>query len=591
MIRTVSFLAILVLLVPCLFAQGPVFPYGYLWTLSYEDLSDILRRYPGMHPLDYGTFGAPVLFRPFGLNPWELRAERDLIPQNRRGDGLYDTNLQPPSELDTIRCDFLAGGAAGQFRFNTRSVVVDTPYTEFQIREGYNGFGTVDIVHGQRVYQSLNLEVTGRLGWYNGMRTSTASRLVRLRGRLGFDLGKRWRAGVTYAGSHVDAESELQLSGPYTEREEAIFELNEKDSMRTALAPALRFYVRQDREDWGRASRLREGVGGWVVQAHANLPRQQFTFRHQGTYSQLDYPGVKELYETTAEVFVQDSLDLTRVGVRVFGALKVEAVANDPRDSQWKTLPDGGIEAAMPLKESVSMFGGLHYVDELWPVAWARAKYRIADRPVLIAPEFRDLSLWYVGQERGEDHYQKAIAGVRWQKDAAFVELTGQRVDRVGQYAEKFVYDGTVLTSQRQLIDENGTFAAALTAQIPLWYGLRLDSWSSWQSVNPSLSTSPSGETRSFSRLYFEHTYFKAPLIVRAHLSHEYLGEREAYSDKGLRTLPVANIASFRLSATIEGVTLMWGVDNFFAQHYELLPGYKQIAREEYIGVVWKLWL
>ncbi len=591
MIRIFAFLALLLFLAPCLFAQGPVFPYPYLWTLSYEDLSDILRRYPGMHPLDYGTFGAPVLFRPFGLNPWELRAERDLIPQNRRGDGLYDTNLQPPSELDTIRCDFLSGGAAGQFRFDTRSVVVDTPYTEFQIREGYNGFGTVDIVHGQRVYRSLNLEVTGRLGWYNGMRTSTASRLVRLRGRLGFDLGQRWRAGVTYSGSHVDAESELQANGPYTEREEAIFELNEKDSMRTALAPALRFYVRQDREDWGRAFRMREGVGGWVVQAHTHLPRQHFTFRHQGAYAELNYPGVKELYETTAEVFVQDSLDLARVGVRVFGALRGEIVANDPRDNSWKYLPNGGVEATAPVGRALNLFGGLHYVDELWPVAWAHARYPLSARPLLIAPEFDNLSWTYEGRERGDDRFRKSLVGLRWRKEGAFVELTGQRVDRAGQYAEKFVYADTALTSQSRLIDENGTLGAALTAQIPLWYGLRLDSWASWQSVSPSLSTSPSGETRSFTRMYFEHTYFKAPLIVRAHLSHEYLGEREAYSDKGLRTLPAANIASFRLSATIEGVTLMWGVDNFFAQHYELLPGYKQIAREEYIGVVWKLWL
>ncbi len=591
MIRIVSCIALLFCLVPGLFAQGPVFPYPDLWTLSYEDLSDVLRRYPGMYPLDYGTFGAPVLIRPFGLNPWELRAERDLIPQNRRGDGLFDTNLQPPSELDTIRYDFLAAGGAGQFRFNTRSVVVDTPYTEFQIREGYNGYGTVDLLHGQRVYRSMNLEVTGRLGWYNGMRPSTASRLVRLRGRLGFDVGTRWRAGVTYAGSHVDAESELQASGPYSEREEGTFELNEKDSLRTALAPALRLYLRQDREDWGRAFRLREGVGGWVVQAHANLPRQRLTFRHQGTAAELNYPGVKELYETTAELFVQDSLDLKRVGLRVFGSLKGEVVANDPHDNQWKTLPNGGVEGVMPLVKSVSLFGGVHYVDELWPVAWAHAAYRIADRPLLISPEFRNLSLWYVGQERGQDRYQKAMAGLRWQSNAAFVELTGMRIDRTGQTNEQFVYADTTVTSQRRLISNDAAQSASLNAQLPIWYGLRLDSWASWQSVGPYLSSSPNDEIRLFTRLYFEHAYFHAPLIVRAHVSHEYLGERESYSDKGIKTLPAANIASFRLSATIEGVTLMWGVDNFFAQHYELVPGYKQIAREEYISIVWKLWL
>jgi hypothetical protein len=587
MIRTFWILILLTAPTVSGLAQGPVLSYRYPWTLSYEDLSDILRRYPAMYALDYGTLGAPMLFSPWHLHPWELRAERDLVPLNRRGDGLFDPNLQPASELDTIRYTFLDGWAAGQFHFQTRSVANDTPYTEFQIREGYNGYGTVDVLHGQRMYRSMTLDVSGRLGWYNGLRPNTASRLVSLRGKVGFDVGLRWRAGITYAGSHDDADFPLVTGGFYTEREEAVFAIDEKDTVRTVLGPALRLYIRQDRENWGGAFHMREGLGGWVAQAHATLPRQKLLFRHEGSYAEIDYPGAPALFETAAGLFVQDSVDMRVVGVRVFASLRGEVVANDPRDPAWKSLPSGGIEGVLPLNVTLAAFAGVHYVDELWPVAWSHAVYRVANRPLLIAPVFADNVSTYEGRERGRDEYRKALAGMRFHSGDASIELAGMMVDRSGTLAEQFIQSDTVITSAQRYSANDGKFGMSVTAQVPLWNGLRLDSWVATQGAQQA----GQDETHAFSRLYFEHAYFKAPLIVRAHISHEYLGRREAYSDRGSMTLSAANIAGFRLSATIEGVTLMWGVDNFLAQHYMILPGYKMIAREEYISVIWRLWL
>jgi hypothetical protein len=137
--RILPLLFLLALLTSAAWSQGPIFRQADLLTLPYEDLSDLLRHYPGMYPLDYGNIGQPMLFRPWNMNPWQLRVERDGIPQNRIADGLYDPNLQPGSELDTIRYDYLASGGAGTFHLASRHLPVDSPYTEVQIREGFYG--------------------------------------------------------------------------------------------------------------------------------------------------------------------------------------------------------------------------------------------------------------------------------------------------------------------------------------------------------------------------------------------------------------------------------------------------------------------
>ena len=574
-------------------AQGPVFTYRYLWTLDYEDLSDLLRRYPGMYPVDYGTLGAPMLFHPWNLHPWELRLERDLIPQNRRSDGLFDPNLQPASELDTIRFDVLTGLGAGEFHTQTRSIVVDTPYTEVQVREGWHGYGTIDLAHGQRVYRSMTLEMTGRLVWYNGLRPQTASRFQRVRARVGFDLRKRWRAGITYAGSNVDADVPTHPSGPYSEREEAIFELDEKDSLRTVLAPSVRVYVRQDREDWGGTFRLREGLAGWVVQAHAKLPRQQFTFRQSASYAEIGYPKVPELHETTDELLAQDSIDVGTVGARLFGSLRSEAVPNDREDRSRHILSSGGAEVTTGSWKGFQASAGTQYVEELPPIAWARARYHIADRPLLIASQFRDTSLVYAADvfypgERGVDRYLKSTLGLVWNRGNTQLEVTGLALDRVGHFSNQFaVMSDTALTLKYLPTDEKPLYGVNLTAQVPLRYGLRIDSWSFAQ-LTPELQRA---ETRAYSRLYFERSFFTAPLTIRSHISYEYFGPRDAYSERGLAKLGAAQLVGFRLSATIQGVTLIWGTENVFKQHYQLVPGYPMMAKEEYIGIIWRLWL
>ena len=581
------------LLAPSTFAQGREYTQPILWTLNYEDLSDILRRYPGMYPLDYGFLGQPMLFRPWHLNPWELRVEKDFIPQNRRSDGLYDPNLQPASELDTISYDYLSGQAAGVFHLQTRALAVDTPYTEFQIREGWHGYGTVDFAHGQRMYNSLTLELTGRLSWFNGYRDFTHSRGQRVRGKLGFDLNPCWRAGLTYAGSHMDAEFPLSPNGPYSEREEGIFSLDQKDTMRTTFSPSLRLYLRQDREQWGSDFRTREGVGGWVMQAHAKLPRQYFTFRHLGSYAEINYPGAEELYETTLELYAQDSVDVSAAGLRAFGAVRRESGLDHAA-----TYPAFGAEAAIRILPELTGILGGSYAESRWPIAWSVADYDIADRPILISQEFADTSLTYAGGVLPENSTWKGAATLRWLRGSALLQASAllNRYSNRGYHFERSLSDVIVADDWEypDLDWEQTAVGVNALLNLPLKWGLHAQS--NWTILSTDYGAAqqaffPNDDIHGYSRLYFERDFFTSPLTVRAHVSHEYIGQRDLYLNYVLNQLPDANIVGLRISATIKGVTLIWGTENFFKQHYAYLPGYELVAKEEYIGVIWRLWL
>jgi hypothetical protein len=577
-------------------AQGPVLHQTDLWTIPYEDISDLLRIYPGMYPLDYGTLGAPLVFRPWNLNPWELRVERDGIPQNRCFDGLYEPNLQPGNELGTIHYDFLGGGATGLFSFATRTLNVDTPYTEFQIREGYYGYGTVDFAHAQRLHRSLTLEMTGRLAWYDGMRTPSASRTTRVRGRVGVDLGQRWRADATYSGSNVKTQFLLNQRHDYVpSREEGILRIAEKDSFRTTWSPSLTIYSREDREDWGSPWRARELNSGLVAEAHARLARQHFTFKSYDSWSEIHFPGMTYRNELETGLSARDSVSLDFGALDFHGEIRRESgwYASRERDYRWMT--DFSARAETLPWHNLRLRAGTNYSESVVPIGWWRGEYRLSDRPVLIAPEMVDLEKYYVGTDGGAppvDRYLSSELGARWSRGQAYCDAAIMTVGRPGDFASRFVVsDTTVRLVYERNPNQETQLGLAAGGVIPLFYGLRVESW--WFRQSDASDLSHSTDSRGWSRLYFEHNFFKSPLTIRSHISYEYLGQRYAFSDRFPTEVLIGpnHIFGFRVSATVRGVTLMWGTENVLKEHYSFMPGYRMIAKEEYLAFIWRLWM
>jgi hypothetical protein len=576
-------------------AQGPCLQQTDLWTLPYEDVSDLLRRYPGMYPLDYGTLGAPVNFRPWNLHPWEMRVERDGIPQNRRFDGIYEPNLQPGNEIETIRYDFLAGGSTGKILMDTRALNVDTPYTEFQIREGYYGYGTVDFAHGQRLYNSLTLEMTGRLGWYDGRRISSASRATQLRGRVGMDVGSRWRANLTYAGSNVKSDFLLSEHDYIPSREEGILTIAEKESLQTAWNPSLKIYSREERETWGSPWHARDFIAGAIAEVHPRIAGQYFTIRQADSWTEINFPGMNRRNELSVGVSVNDSLDFRVFSLSLRSGIHRESgwAGNRERDQRWLSDLSARIETK-PLW-NMRARAGTSFSESTVPISWWRGSYSLANRPQVFAPEFAELTRQYVGVAEGNspvDRYLSSEIGVRWTRGRAFCDAAFMTITRPGDFASHFsITDNTVQLVYARDSSESVEVGLAGGAIIPLWYGLGIESWWFRQANSEDFGTS--SDVLGWNRLYFERSFFKSPLTIRSHISYEYIGRRLTFSD--LVPTPVAigpsYLFGFRLSATIRGVTVIWGTENVLKEHYAYMPGYRMIAKEEYLAFIWRLWL
>ncbi|MBU0508536.1 hypothetical protein KKH27_06865, partial [bacterium] len=580
-------------------AQGPVFTQEDLQTIPYEDFSDILRRFPGSYPLDYGTLGAPLFMWPWQEHPWLLRVEKDGIPQNRKYDGLYDPNLQPLGEISRAEYVVLSGDPLGTVHLASRQMPVDSPYTEFQIREGFHGFGIVDFAHGQRVYRSLTMEITGRLGWYNGLRYLSASRFNRVRGKIGLDLGRKWRSELTYAGSNVESEFPPTTGGSDTEREEGILAFHRTDSASTRLVPRLQLFLRQDRESWGNPFRAWEQTIGYVGEMRVHFPRHSVELRQTTFHTRMEFPtdttngadaSGDPQSELTLDLQVADSVDLERIGIRLWAGLR-RAAEDADRQNGSVALPRCGVEFHSRPIYNVSVHGGTQYAEESVPLAWRTAHYLIGDRPLLVAPSvFSDPNRTFMGSNTkiGDvDRYVTSSVGWLWRADNTFVDVTGIAIHKPGDFENRFVQSetGVDLVRERKTT-QAAKLGVAATASVPIRYGLRVDSWWFWQAQNNDFADL--ADWRGYTRLYFERNFFHAPLTIRSHISYEEIGQRAAYSDRGSGYLGPNRLIGFRISATVRGVTLIWGTENFFKERYAMLPGYTMIRKEEYLAFVWR---
>ncbi|MBI5059113.1 hypothetical protein HZB60_04940 [candidate division KSB1 bacterium] len=575
-------------------AQGPVLTARTGLTWSYEDLSDWLRRYPGMYVQDYGVLGAPTVIQPWGMAPWLTGARKDGISQSRVGDGLYDSNLQPPAELDSLDFQFGTDGV-GRFSEWTRTIPSDSPYTELQIREGYYNFGSVDLAHGQQIYGRSAIELTGRLVWYDGLRQGVSdSRFNRLRGRYRFHLGRRIASTISYGGSSVQANSQIEARGARNEREEGALTLMQADSFRTALNPRLSCYIRRDRERWNSAFNARELVRGWQVSADADYRANRLTLMHEGSYADLRYPGIGDYTETTLDLRLDDRLVLGRVNLQATAEARRADVSFVASEAEFGWLSNARVEGDVALLQGVSLTAATGYHEHGAPSAWRGTRYRIADRPLLISREFSDLDRYYVARIDGHapggiDRLLNSSVGAKWMRGTAEFAVRLLTVDRRGAFSNQFVLRGDTVTLAYARGGDADHLGAASDFDMPVKFGVRVQGscFTELDSREPARAR----ELRGIGRVYFERDFLTAPLTLRSHLSYEHIGRRRAVSDIADQLLGPTHLVGFRLSATIHGVTLVWGADNLLAQHYYVIPGYLMIRKEEYLGVQWRLWL
>jgi hypothetical protein len=546
-----------------------------------EDLSDILRLFPGMYPRDLGTLGAPLYFSPWGLWPGQMRYTLDGLPLERRYDGLWDPGLLPVSEIDSIAfhplpIGGLFPGAGGRLDITTRDMPVDSPYSEIRLREGFYDYGTVDFAHAQPVYKTLTFQLTGRLGWYTGMRERTGSRLTHLRMKLRLRPLPNWRLQGLCSRTKSHSDSELNHAGQTLLRTEGQLALLPSDSSSLRFRPQLRLFLREDQESWGEPWKMRELCGGALLSATLLLPHQRLEATALTHVSSVKFPTQKETSGHGVELSVADSIDIV-------GALGIESGAGLRLERDWdEPAYRIGARALLPFRKIFTLFGGFQSVESFPAPLWLNGGYVLSERPLLISPALSILGDSLIGCPREKERVSQIEAGVAIDRTRAQVRVTAVRIAIENQFSP---WTSTSSPSPSTDSRWGGAFEGRLLVRRDLSVETR---WSLlWASENPLANAD---EIRGFSRLYFERTFFRAPLHVRASLTHTYLGERTAFSDLGTSVLEPTHLLGFRISARIKGFEIFWGTENIGARHYEYVPGFLMIRKEEYWGFNWAFW-
>ncbi len=600
MIRISNFLFASMLLPSLLFAQE--LTYERMSVYAYEDMSDWLRRFPGMYPMDYGVAGVPVLFRPWGLNPWYVGVERDGIPWNRVNDGLYDSNLDSPEGMESVAFSTNSLDPLGTIRFITRSLPTDSATTEVRLREGYYGFGRVDFAHAQKISDRVSAEGRGRLFWYDGLRASgsqtySKARFYSLSGKLNFAINERWQSKLEYGGSNVDAQSPTPAFLDSVATRPQIYSEREYGTARLEMrADQVEFdfglHARQDREtresEGTKLFGLRERFWYGFAEGRVASDKGAISGRVAGESAEFSFPGSAERNENALALIGTLSYDLDFV--KVDGRILYRTRIGDNTERETD-LNDEALSATVESFRlaGFALKGEGAYGQKAVPQFWRYAEFSAQNRPLLVSDEFASNS-YYGGKWEGFEADQNFMseldtwaAGVNWQRGSGGAALKWRGVygGNVWFLTEN---DSTYLYSSSK---EDEWFGPEFTCDIPLTNYVRMQSWSSLQCDKNGMSRAL--DTRSFSRLIYSQDFFKAPLHVESYVAYELIGRHRAESDYGSKVLGPAHLIHFRIEGTIEGVTLIWGTENLTGQHYEYLPGYMLIRKEEYFGLKWTL--
>lgn len=585
--------------------------YERMSVYAYEEMSDWIRRFPGMYPMDYGVAGAPVIFRPWGLAPWYVGAERDGIPWQRVSDGLYDSNLDSPDELQSLSLEHDRMDPLGTIVLRTRELPTDTATTEVRLREGYYGFGRVDFVHAQRLSKRVTGEGRGRLWWYDGLRSDAGnsiskSRFYTLSGKLNVQLSSLWRARAEYGGANVDAQSPavflengiFQRPQIYSEREYGTLRLEMRaDEMEFDFG----IHARQDRETRDEYFGLRERY--WYGFA-ATKWRNDHIFLNTKIAietAQMSYPGLERRSHTAPELGFSTGISLGGFDVSASPAFK-------PVNERWNEKGNEGIRAfdtnenyafsdavfrtriESPKVLATRLYSHWSIAKAHTPSYWRFASLPVQYRALLIDSLFAETNLNLV-PNYGSQRDQVALYGFGVHRTEGRINCDVQVV-RIDQSKGAF----WALDSNTIFLEQSGpandhvfprTWGAMYEITAPATPWLMLDAIGSLQSDPDEIGRII--EQRNFIRLLYSNDFFKAPLHIDSYIAYEHIGVHRAVSEIESKVVGPAHLVHLRIEGTIEGVTLIWGMENLTGQHYEYLPGYMLIRKEEYFGLKWTL--
>ncbi|TKJ39779.1 hypothetical protein CEE37_10910 [candidate division LCP-89 bacterium B3_LCP] len=545
---------------------------------DHEEFGDWVSLLPGFYPLDQGGFGQPMRFLFLGK-------PCNYLNSHYRGRRLEDHLLGVP-ELSWIPPEALVGmdmqitgvpSAGIGLNTTLRSLNPVPPSSRIASRDGYYGLGLVDFDLTEKIAPQLILNGGGRIATYDGHLYHSAAYGLNLRAEVVWidsaqtdDADNRVRGWFGVTQNHLLSQVPFADIDHNRKRYELDAVLNWGELSFNAYGiQQNETYASGDADTWNEVGMIAKAhKTGAIVSGEISLRAALANWR----LKQMDW---------SATTFGDVGISLTSAPLNW---LSIGSSAALDLSDDFDLARHFGVSATASLKSGLFLFTGISQ-DQRMPSRFeTSADYQSGSHYLPFDPlfyQYPDSSVkgnYYLKNETCNDF----CLGI--QSDHEFLsgslsychyliqdpiswELQSGKITAFNATKEEF---GGILGSIRFVFTGNleiggtGSYLPKADDEDRLFPELIAHTW-----------------------IQYRLLLFHDDLDLRFRLWDDFWGDRSFPMENGWSKRDVDNILSVRIGAHLYGFHIYWGVNNIFDHHYELLPGYPMMHKEEVWGIAW----
>jgi len=534
-----------------------------------EEFGDWVRLLPGYYPLDRAGYASADRGLMLGAFP-----TMELYFRGRRLEdhllGAPELGWVPPEALASVTFAPLPLGAPGA-QIVTDLLLLDPtpPASRISVRDGFYGLGTVDFDLTQKITPAVTLNGGGRVATFGGRLPNNEGYGLNLRAETVFETSPGlWGWGGVM-------QNRLNSQVPFTEvdhnrvRYDGDLALNWR-----GLTGHL--YGFQQRETYG------PGNDAWHEGGLILRGRRQYA----GVDAALEARAALARWRLKGQAWSNTSFGGARADLQYRPVRWLAAQAHLGLELSDEFAPAAKLGASLeaPADRPVRLFAAAARHQRFPSRFELQADYAPGEHFLPYDPAFYQFpELAILGQPGlTNETYTTAQAGVRLESAAlrSSVALFRQQVDDPIRWRA----EGDGLRAYNAAQEERDGVLG--WAQLFLPYRLEFGATGSWvprdeeeQSLYPEVIAHAWGQ--------YSQPLFENHLVMRLRVWEDYWGVRQFPVPGGWDEEAGDFILSARISASLLGVHLFWGVNNILDRKYELVPGLPLMHKEEVWGVVW----
>ncbi len=561
---------------PC--SSAVVLSEDDLADMDAEEFGDWIVPLPGFYPLDQAGFGQPFRGQFMSLAPWTI----DLHFRGRKLEdhliGSPELGWLPPGSLSRVTYNpFALDSPGARIDADLRILEPTPPSSRIATRDGFYGLGTVDFDLAQKVGPSLLLNGGGRVATFGG----------RLPHSEGY--GLTLRAEIVWLDSVIAQADSSGLWGwwgimqnrrnsqvPYSSVNHN-GERYESDAVLNWKRHTFHGYGIQQRETYGGGDSDSWDEAGLIATTHLG---------HEDLGGEVSLKGATARWRLKSMDWATTAFGGANASGRwkALDYLNLDAYLGLELSDDFDAERHLGFAAKSGITPWSSLFAGVSQHQRQPTRFESAANYDPGEHYLPYDPVFyQNPELNVQGNpDLKNETYTRLFAGGQLRSSMLSGMLAYTQYSIEDKIAWQ-VQDGKIRAFNAPEEDLEGALGSCILKPHPRW---QIGCTGSYLPVE-------SGERRLFPEFMY-HAWaqyqlklFNDNLDMRFRVFEDFWGRRWLPVAGGWEKEKEVHVLSARIGARLYDVHVYYGVNNILDKHYDLLPGFPMIHREEVWGISW----